>query len=96
MALWTRVGDAFASLGQFDEAVSHYHSSLRSGHDLYAVLGLARVAHKQGDYDRAIYHCEQALEVDEDNVRALEELARICDAAGETEKANAARDRISD
>ena len=73
----------------------HYHSSLKVDHDLYAVLGLARVAQKQGDYDKAVYHCEQALEVDEDNVRALEELAKICDAAGYTEKAEQARARIT-
>ena len=58
------------------------------------MLGLARVAQKQGDYDKACYHCEQALEVDEDNVRALEELARICDEAGYAERAQEARDRI--
>lgn len=65
------------------------------GHDLYDILGLARVAQQQGDYDKACYHCEQALEVDKDNMRVLEELASICDAAGDTEKAQAARDRMS-
>jgi len=90
-SLWTRVGDALVSLNQFDDAVKHYHSSLKVGHDLYAVLGLARLAHKQGDFDKACYHCEQALEVDKDNIRALELLARICDDAGYTERAQAAR-----
>ncbi|VAW51690.1 hypothetical protein MNBD_GAMMA06-1906 [hydrothermal vent metagenome] len=93
--LWTRVGDALVSLGRLDEAIQHYNSSLKVTHDLYAVLGLARVAQKQGDSDKACYYCEQALEVDKDNVRALEELARICDDAGYTEKAQAARARIT-
>jgi len=93
-SLWTRVGDALVSLGRLDDAVRHYHASLKVGHDLYAVLGLARVAQKQGDYDKACYHCEQALEIDVDNTRALEELARICDEAGYTEKAEEVRARI--
>ena len=92
--LWTRVGDALVSLDRFDDAVRHYHSSLKVGHDLYAVLGLARVAHKQGDFDKAVYHCEQALDVDKDNIRALETLARIYDDAGDSDKAQATRDRI--
>ncbi len=92
--LWTRVGDALVSLDRIDEAVQHYHASLKVGHDLYAMLGLARAAQKQGDYDKACYHCEQALEVDNDNTRALEELARICDNAGYTEKAQEVRARI--
>jgi tetratricopeptide (TPR) repeat protein len=94
-SLWTRVGDALVSLDRLDDAIKHYNSSLRVAHDLYAVLGLARVAQKQGDPDRACYYCEQALEVDEDNIRALEELARICDEAGYTERAEAARARIN-
>ncbi|MBN4063418.1 tetratricopeptide repeat protein [Cardiobacterium sp. AH-315-I02] len=93
--LWTRVGDALVSLKRYDEAVKHYHSSLKVGHDLYAILGLARAAQKQGDFDKACYHCEQALEVEKDNIRALETLASICDAAGDTEKAQLARDRIA-
>ncbi len=94
-SLWTRVGDALLSLGHFDDAVRHYHSSLKVDHDLYAVLGLARVAQKQGDYDKAVYHCEQALEIDVDNIRALEELAHICDEAGYDEKAVEVRARLS-
>lgn len=93
-ALWTRVGDALVSLKRYDDAAKHYHASLKVGYDLYAILGLARMAHIQGDFDKACYHCEQALEVDENNKRALEELARICDDAGLVEKAQAARDRI--
>jgi len=93
-SLWTRVGDALVSLGRLDEAIQHYNASLRVDHDLYAVLGLARVAQKQGDPGKACYYCEQALEVDEDNIRALEELARICDEAGYTERAEQARARI--
>ena len=94
-SLWTRVGDALVSLGRLDEAIEHYNSSLKVDHDLYAMLGLARVAQKQKDYDKACRYCEQALEVDENNTRALEELARICDTAGYPEKAQAARDRIT-
>ena len=93
-ALWTRVGDALFSLGRLDDAVKHYSASLRVDHDLYAVLGLAKVAEKQGDPEKACYYCEQALEVDKDNPRALEEMARICEAAGNIEKAEAARARI--
>ena len=92
--LWTRVGDALVSLDRLDEAINHYNSSLKVSHDLYAVLGLARVSHKQGDFDKACYYCEQALEVDKDNKRALEELARMCDDAGYPERAQSARDRI--
>ncbi|NOQ87865.1 MAG: tetratricopeptide repeat protein [Gammaproteobacteria bacterium] len=94
-SLWTRVGDALVSLDRFDEAVLHYSSSLKVGHDLYAMLGLARVEHKQGNFEKACDYCEQALEVDNDNVRALEEMARICDDAGFTDKAQQARDRIN-
>jgi len=93
-ALWTRVGDALASLGRLDDAVIHYKSSLRVSYDLYAVLGMARVAQKQGDHDKACYYCEQALDEDGDNERALEELAHICDDAGFAEKAQKLRARI--
>ncbi|PCI07994.1 MAG: hypothetical protein COB77_03425 [Gammaproteobacteria bacterium] len=93
--LWTRVGDALVSLNRYDDAVRHYHSSLKVGHDLYAILGLARVAHQQGDFDKACYHCEQALDVDKENVRVLEVLARVHVAAGQPEKAQAVRERIS-
>jgi tetratricopeptide (TPR) repeat protein len=95
-ALWTRVADALVTLGRLDEAVTHYNASLQVSYDLYAVLGMARVSQKQGDLDKARYYCEQVLEEDGDNVRALEELAHICDDAGFTEKAQQLRDRISD
>ncbi len=93
--LWTRVGDALVSLGRLDDAVTHYNASLRVGYDLYAVLGMARVAQKQGDVDKARYYCEQALEEDGDNVRALEEMAHICDDAGFAEKAQKLRNRVT-
>ena len=56
---------------------------------------MARVAQKQGDHDKACYYCEQALDEDGDNERALEELAHICDDAGFAEKAKKLRDRIN-
>jgi len=92
--LWTRVGDALVALDRLDDAIAHYSASLQVAHDLYAVLGLARVAQRQGDFDKASRYCEQALEVDKDNVRALEALAQIYDAAGLSDRAQAARDRI--
>ena len=93
-SLWTRVGDALVSLGRLDEAVVHYNSSLRVAHDLYAMLGLARVARKQEDFDKACYYCEQALAEDGDNERALEELANICNDADLAKKIQKLRDRI--
>jgi tetratricopeptide (TPR) repeat protein len=93
-ALWTRVADALVSLGKLDEAEVHYQASLKVGYDLFAVLGLARVAQKQQNYDKAQHYCEQALEHDGDNARALEELALICDDAGFREKAKKLRERI--
>lgn len=92
--LWTRVGDALVSLDRLDDAIAHYSASLKVDHDLYAMLGLARVAQQKGDFDQACRYCEQALEVDKDNVRALETLIAVCEAAGQPEKAQAARDRI--
>ena len=92
--LWTRVGDALVSLDRLDDAIAHYSASLKVDHDLYAVLGLARVSQQKGEFDKACRYCEQALEVDKDNVRALETLVAICEAAGQPEKAQAARDRI--
>jgi len=93
-SLWTRVGDALVSLGRLDEAVHHYQSSLDNGHDLYAVLGLARVAHRQGDTIKAVDLCEHALSIDTDNPRALETLLTIYDNTGDTEKAQAVRARL--
>ncbi len=94
-ALWTRVGDALVSLDRLDDAVIHYKSSLRVSYDLYAVLGMARVAQKQGDNDKACYYCEQVLDEDGDNQRALEEVAKICEAAGFPEKAVKIRERLT-
>lgn len=93
-ALWTRVGDALVSLGRLDDAVIHYKSSLRVSYDLYALLGMARISQKQGDYDKACYYCEQVLDEDSDNERALQELAKICDDAGFEEKAQKFRERL--
>ncbi len=91
----SRVADALVSLDRLDEAVIHYNASLRVGYDLYAVLGMARVSQKQGDSAKARYYCEQALEKDSDNLRALEELANICDDADFVEKTQKLRARIA-
>ena len=56
---------------------------------------MARVSQKRGDFDKACQYCEQALEEDGENVRALEELANICDQAGMTEKAQKLRERMA-
>ncbi len=72
----------------------HYESSLNSGHDLYALLGLARVRVKTGDLALAMKHCEQALAHDRDHPRVLEEMAKLHEMAGDSAAAASCRARI--
>lgn len=93
-ALWTRVGDALVNLDRLDEAVLHYESSLKTGHDIYALLGLARVKVKRGNFSQALQHCERALSVEEDHPRVLEEMAKINELNGDAAAAARCRSRI--
>jgi tetratricopeptide (TPR) repeat protein len=94
-ALWTRVGDALLSLDKIDEAVRHYESSLQTGFDVFAYLGLARAEHARGNLEKAREHCHMALENEADNERILERLALICEEAGDIEGAKEAKERLS-
>ena len=92
--MWTRVGDALGRLGRFKDAEKHYNASLVSGYDLYAVLGLARINHQQGNLDVAIKYCEDALDKDKSNIRVMEELSKIYEDAGRVDDAKELRARM--
>jgi len=93
--LWTRVGDAQINLGRLDDAVESYEACLKTGEDIFAYLGLARVEHKKGDTAAAIVFCEQALKIDKKHHRVLSELATLHDAAGDFEAAKSTRGLIA-
>jgi tetratricopeptide (TPR) repeat protein len=93
-ALWTRVGDALVNLDRLDDAVRHYEASLKSGHDIYALLGLARAKVKRGNFSQALQHCERALAEDENHPRVLEEMAKIHELNGDADAAARSRSRI--
>ena len=93
-SLWTRVGDALLNLDRLEEALTHYESSLKVGHDLFAVLGLARCEQKRGNLKKALKYCEQALAEDPDNHRVLQILSKIHEDSGNDEAAREALERI--
>lgn len=93
-ALWTRVGDALVNLDRLDEAVMHYEASLKNGSDIYALLGLARVKVKRGNFSQALQHCEQALATEPDHPRVLEEMAKIYESNNDPDAAERCRSRI--
>ncbi len=58
------------------------------------MLGLARVQQKQGNLEKALALCEQALEQDNDHPRILEEIAKLQEQMGDEEAAQQTRARI--
>lgn len=94
-ALWSRVGDAQASLDRISDAVASYEACLKVGDDIYAYLGLARVEQKKGDVQAAIAFCQQALQIDKNHTRVLTELAALYEQIGDYESAETARELIA-
>ena len=76
--LLSRVGDALAILDQPDEAISYYKRSLEINDDTFALLGLARIHCSRNQFVEAETCCRKILERQPDNIRAMEEMEKIC------------------
>jgi tetratricopeptide (TPR) repeat protein len=85
--LLSRVGDALAILGKRDEAISYYQRCLKINFDPFALLGLARAYREQNEFDEAEACCLKILDKSPKDMRAIEELVKVYEGAGEGNKA---------
>ncbi|MBC8316786.1 MAG: divalent cation tolerance protein CutA [Desulfobulbaceae bacterium] len=92
--LLSRVGDALAILGKGDEAESYYQKCLQINYDPFALLGLARIYRTRKQFAEAEESCKKILDKSSQDVRAIQELVEIYEAAGDLEKAEQYRDLL--
>ena len=83
----TRVGDAYRHLGDLDAARRHYERALAVDFDVYAVIGLARVAGARADYGRAVAILTDLRGREPRNARVAVELADCLLLSGDREGA---------
>jgi arylsulfatase A-like enzyme/Flp pilus assembly protein TadD len=86
----TNLGSTLASLGKFDEAISHFRESLRiAPNNAEAHNNLGGALAKQGKLDEAIKHFREALFLDPDNSAAHLNLGNTIALQGNLEEAAA-------
>ncbi len=83
----TRVGDAYRHLGDLDAARRHYERALAIDFDVYAVIGLARVAGARADYGRAVAILTDLRSREPRSARVAVELADCLLLSGDREGA---------
>jgi tetratricopeptide (TPR) repeat protein len=90
----TRTGDAYRNLGNLEAAETHYRRALEVEFDLYAVLGLAILRKKRGDFAGAAEEMENLIHRDPNNARLYLELAECYQALNKSQDAVAVLSRF--
>jgi tetratricopeptide (TPR) repeat protein len=70
----TRIGDAYLSLGNFEQAEVNYRKALALGYDKYAYLGLARIHTETNHMDEALKIFTMLLEKEPNDARVTAEV----------------------
>ncbi len=83
----SRVGDAMLNTGRFDQAMKHYEKSLAIRFDPYALMGMSKIYRSRNEFDQAMDCCARILSELPEHERARTELAEVCRAIGEPERA---------
>lgn len=81
----TRAGDAYRAMGEIERAESYYQKALNIEFDIYAIIGLAVINRKRGQYEEAIKDLSSLLEREPKNHRIYIELAQTHLQAGDPE-----------
>jgi len=71
----TRAGDAYRTIGNYDEAVKYYTKALEIDFDIYAAIGLALICKGQGKLDEAVDRFKNLIRNDPRNSRLYVDLA---------------------
>ncbi len=83
----SRVGDALLNIGDLDRAMEHYEKSLAIRFDPYALMGMSKIHRSRNEFDQAMDCCARILSELPEHERARAELAEVCRAMGEPERA---------
>jgi len=92
--LHSRVGDAMVLLGRLDDALEHYQQSMNIGYDQFALLGMAKAYRLKNDFAQAEKCCQQLLEKNAEEPRALQEALALYEEMGDKQKAEEVRARL--
>lgn len=76
----TRAGDACLALGELENAAEYYHRALEVDFDLFAMIGLAVIHRKRGEYNDAIEALEELSVSNPGNSRIVLELVSCYEA----------------
>jgi len=83
----SRVGDALLNLSDLDRAMDHYEKSLAIRFDPYALMGMSKIHRTRGEFDQAMDCCARIISELPEHDRARAELAEVCKAMGDPERA---------
>lgn len=83
----TRVGDAYRNMGDLENAETYYKKALNIEFDMYAILGLALINKKKGNYEEAIDSLYGLMKNDPKNSRLYTEIANCYVKLGQKSKA---------
>ena len=83
----TREGDSYRTMGQYDEAEQFYKAALNIEFDVYAILGLALINKKRGNYEEAIESLFGLMKNDAKNHRLYTEIADCYMSLNQKDKA---------
>jgi tetratricopeptide (TPR) repeat protein len=73
----TRIGDAFMSLDDLEQAEASYQEALSMGYDKWAYLGMARIHSRRNQVTRVVEIFSMFLENDSEDLRIAAELRGV-------------------